>query len=198
MTWLYFNKGDGKAFQQAISEIESTQSDRAAAIVAGTFLEHHLTAAIQMRMEKSEKLTTELFRPSGVLGSFGVKIDIGYLIGLYSEETRRELQTIKDIRNTFAHRLKAKDFSYDRVKSLAANLRRIENITVTILIGKIDRTTLSLSIDDDVKSNSVITTFPQGRRRGSLAARERYVLSCKLFIALLSAISPQALPTPEF
>jgi hypothetical protein len=82
MVWLYFTKASGDAFRAGIDEIEATQSDRAAAIVAGSFLEEHLTTRIQLRMHKNAKITKALFRPSGPLGAFATKIDLGFLMGI--------------------------------------------------------------------------------------------------------------------
>lgn len=50
--WFYANNKDAEAFRKAITEIEITQSDRAAAIVVSSFLENQLTDVIQRRLHK--------------------------------------------------------------------------------------------------------------------------------------------------
>jgi hypothetical protein len=75
MAWVYLNQPQSDACQQAIHEIE-TGSDRAAAVVAGSFVEEHLGAAIKSRLIVSnEQITHEMFRTAGPLGSFSSKID---------------------------------------------------------------------------------------------------------------------------
>jgi len=172
--------GDSELFREAIDEIEATSSDRAAAVVAGAFLEDHLTKAIQARMHKNEKIFREMFRPSGSLGNFGTKVDLGYMIGMYSEKVRRELQTVKEIRNEFAHKLKTKSFDCVRVKALSANLKLIEAIKFTISNPENDK--------------PITSPFP---KTGDLTARERYVATCQLLIGLFGLLKPPKEVTPE-
>jgi len=107
MAWVFATKEEAEInrFREAISEIEASNSDRAAVIVASAFLEDHLTRVLQARMHENEKISREMFRASGPLGNFGTKIDLGFMIGVYGEKVRRELQIVKEIRNEFAHKL---------------------------------------------------------------------------------------------
>ena len=41
---------------------------------------------------------------------FSNKIDLAFLLGLLTKEAHRDLKTMKDIRNKFAHNLEVKDF----------------------------------------------------------------------------------------
>ena len=68
------------------------------------------------------ELLNRLFRDGAQIGSFGTRIDIGYAIGLYGEETYKDLKSISKIRNAFAHKLAPKDFKNQKVKDWANNL----------------------------------------------------------------------------
>ena len=105
--------------------------DRAVGIVAASILESRLERAMRGKLRngtpKLEERADSLFRPSGPMGPFSTKIDIGLLLGLYSEEVWRELVTIKDIRNVFAHKIGVSSFDDAPVRDLASNLIIWEN-----------------------------------------------------------------------
>jgi DNA-binding MltR family transcriptional regulator len=122
----------------AFEDIENS-SDRAAAIVAAAFLEDHLAIALKRHFHQDEKILNETFRSSGPLGSFSAKINMAFLVGLCSKEACKELHTIKDIRNEFAHKGLTRDFNSQRVRDLANNLTFGKKWKITIAeIGKED------------------------------------------------------------
>src|SRR5260370_29125745 len=120
MVWISTIRADAGDIGKALHELEH-DSDRAAAIVGAVFVEESLTAFIQARLQPDKDLIPELFRSSGPLGAFSVKINVGHLMSLYSGDARKELETIKEIRNEFAHRI-ARSFSFERIRDLANNL----------------------------------------------------------------------------
>ena len=89
--------------QQAIEEMEAT-SDRAAAIVIASLVESRLTSALQTAMADAPSIKNDFFRSSGALGSFAAKIDLALLTGLLTEDAHKDLNTMRCIRNVFAHR----------------------------------------------------------------------------------------------
>ena len=82
-----------------------TRADREAAIKSGSLVETSLEHAIKaklVRLKKSEYKA--LFEgPSAPLSTFSAKIWIGYALGIYGPKAKHDLETIKDIRNVFAH-----------------------------------------------------------------------------------------------
>lgn len=109
-------------------------SDRAAGVVAGTFVEQRLTELLRSRWPKTPlatKLDEKLTHSSSPLGSFSVKIDVAHLFGLITETARNELQQMKEIRNRFAHRLDISSFTHQEISSRCSNL----NLFTTV-IGK--------------------------------------------------------------
>jgi len=75
---------------------------------------------------------------TGALGAFSTKIDLGYLIGLYGSKAHRELITVKDIRNKFAHALDVGSFYNSPIKDLAFNLSFCERYAADIEVAKAD------------------------------------------------------------
>jgi hypothetical protein len=79
-------------------------------VVAGAFVEDYLTDVIKSRIVKDQKTVENMFDPGRACGDFGVKLNLGYLLGIYSDQVRKELDTIRWIRNRFAHRLDVNRF----------------------------------------------------------------------------------------
>jgi hypothetical protein len=122
MEWVTVSKDVG----DALKELDEG-GDRAAAIVAAALVEEHLTTALESYLHQHPKVTKGLFRISGPLGSFGAKIDLALLVGMFGPASHKELDTIKDIRNLFAHNLRLKGFATQRIKDLVSNLNRYES-----------------------------------------------------------------------
>ncbi len=116
------------------------ESDRAAAIMSAALLEDRLEKKIRQHVRQSSakhdrayNVLANIFRPSGPLGNFSIKIQFGYLLRIYDEIVLRELDTIKDIRNLFAHELTIRSFGNTRVKDLCNNLRILERYFVEVV-----------------------------------------------------------------
>jgi hypothetical protein len=104
-----------------IAEIEK-QTDRAAALIAGAYLEERLKIAIQARTIRDTDVEKQIYRSSGPLGSFSAKIDMGLLLGIYEPQVHKMLHTVKDIRNEFAHKAEPRDFNSQRIRDLSFNM----------------------------------------------------------------------------
>jgi DNA-binding MltR family transcriptional regulator len=85
-------------------------SDRAAAIMAGAFLEEQLRDAIERLLLNDKEARKRFTKHSGPLGSFAAKINLVYLLGLYSKTVQDDLIVVSDIRNLFAHETTAINF----------------------------------------------------------------------------------------
>src|SRR5579862_9203508 len=87
----------------AMRELEE-QTDRGAAIIATALIDHHLTVAIEARLEAlNSKLRNSLLGSRGALATLQSKLDMGMALGLYTMDAHRQLDTIRKIRNRFAH-----------------------------------------------------------------------------------------------
>ena len=88
-----------------------SHGDRAASIVAVVDLQDSLKKAILTKMvslTKTEK--DELFSGFGPLASFSSQIKMAYALGVIGKKTRKDLDTIRLIRNVFAHAQKPVSF----------------------------------------------------------------------------------------
>jgi hypothetical protein len=112
-----------------LAEEIDKQRDRGAAILAASVLEDHLTEVIKTRMERNVKIESKMFKGYGPLASFAAKIDLGFLIGLYSLSVHKQLNYIREIRNEFAHNLEPLSFRSQRIKDLCAHLQHPRGAT---------------------------------------------------------------------
>lgn len=119
--FYYYGKGERHIGPNPFEQVEY-DSDRAAGIVAGSIVERRLEEAIRSIMRNDQPtVANELFRPSGPLGSFRAKIDLGYMIGLLSNEAYKDLSNLKNIRNYFAHDLEMDSFDSAKIKDRCRN-----------------------------------------------------------------------------
>jgi hypothetical protein len=168
----------------AFLEIESG-SPRAAAIVSAALVDDKLTDALKAWLHQDKDLHDEFFRPAGAFGAFGTKINAAFLVGLCNAEARKELDTIRKIRNDFAHIVPVGDFDSDQMRDRIKNLVLHEK-------GPFTLTNLNAS-----PPKSIVYRPPKEAPR---THRERYTRACLFFAAifsLLTPVSPQgAMPRP--
>ena len=93
------------------------QSDRGAALIAGSFVDAVLALALQCHLvQMSERRMADLFEgPTAPLGTFAARIGMGRALGVFGDQTHATLQSIKGIRNVFAHALRPLDFNHELV-----------------------------------------------------------------------------------
>src|SRR5262249_15079476 len=113
---------DASKYPKLIEEIDK-QRDRGAAILAASVLEDHLTQIIKTRLERNPKIESRMFKGYGPLASFAAKIDLGFLLGLYSPHVHKQFGYIREIRNEFAHNLQPLSFRSQRIKDLCSHLQ---------------------------------------------------------------------------
>ena len=175
--WILRGEDEGRA----VMELKD-MSDRAAAIVAGSMLETVLESflrSVLIDTKKSGKGTIvldDIFRSSGPLGSFSAKIDLTLMLGACTPEGWRDLDTIPEIRNAFAHQLAAHDFQVQRVKALCLNLKAFMDF-VFPLGGKHE--------DPPPRPRKM---FEEDLEIKLANPRERYLLAVKYYIVFLRGI----------
>ena len=109
----------------AIQEEISNQTDRGAAILAGSILSEFLGRKILEKFTPtSNRRLVKLFEGFGPLASFSARIEIGYSIGaIDDDDTYHDLLVIKDIRNEFAHSIAPMTFQSDQIVKLVKKLK---------------------------------------------------------------------------
>jgi hypothetical protein len=169
--------------------------------LASSIVEDRLTSAIKARLhdtkEKGEKLHDRMFSYLGPLGTFGAQIDVGFAIGMFGTETRKELHSIREIRSKFAHKIVPKDFKDQWVKNKVANLRIAEKYPIksyeggppTILQTGVNPTGIQLA--DTMLGHSSVSEISTTRSR---YVRTAEIFSFLLFVMQLSPYSDKTTP----
>jgi hypothetical protein len=89
-------------------------SHRAAGVVAAALVEEELSDCIARHFVQDNgdyrQRISYMMHPDGVLGAFGAKIDLGWVMGIYGVAAYKNLKLIPKIRNAFAHKIAAGDF----------------------------------------------------------------------------------------
>lgn len=183
--WIFLTKDE----YLAIQEIQETKSDRATAIVAAAIVEERLTAAIKSKLHRDKTIVNHIFRTSGPLGSFSAKIDLGFLIGLYSKEAHSDFEIIKDVRNEFAHRVHAISFSSPRIYDLCKNFKKHDmNFQIARVSG--------VKYPRGFKSQKM---FRELDEQNPTYVKEKYVRACQVVVVALSLfIRKRKPPSPNF
>jgi hypothetical protein len=113
-----------KAELQDIGTELAQQTDRGAAIIGCALVEDFLTDAIKKRLILTSALRGRLFNyANGPLAHFSAKIDMGFALGLYPNDIRLDMHTIRRIRNRFGHSAPPLEFSDSEVTKLCSGLR---------------------------------------------------------------------------
>jgi DNA-binding MltR family transcriptional regulator len=181
--WMYQTQL-GNALPAAIKEIEES-SDRAAAIVASALVEDHLMTVLKDRFHHDERIMRELFQGSGPLAPFSTKIKLAFLTGLLSARACKDLQTIRKIRNEFAHKLSNLTFETQNVKALAMSLTIPDWYNVTFMINAGD--------PNQPVERSLID---EGIQLKLNEPRHRYIISCRCFLSALTLVVRITPPIP--
>lgn len=196
MGWLTLANIESTRLLKVMEELSLT-SHRATAIVAASFVEEHLTTLLKSRLVSDKKTMDELFRPDGAIGSFGVKIKIGYLSGLYSKASMNELIIINKIRNKFAHDIDTACFDVGCIKDMCGCLvmwehKKIkvhhdmkvytetcqsQNVRLIITMGD--------SVNDGEQHLPIIDLIDEEQNP---SPAKRYECACRFFIAAFSIL----------
>lgn len=107
----------------AIVDEMSEQSDRGAAILAGSILSVYLERAILTKFTPTSNCRRiKIFEGFGPLSTLSARIEIAYSLGLFDEAAYNRLNAIKDIRNEFAHSIEPATFESEAIKKLSKKL----------------------------------------------------------------------------
>jgi hypothetical protein len=183
--WIFSgNSKHQEDFSRAVFGLNE-QSDRAAVLVTTVILDIILTDALKKHLHQNEKITDALFGISGALGDLGPKIDLAFLVGLVEADTYRDLVTVKDIRNKFAHRISVWDFKSNSIADLSKNLKICEKRTCSVPgppSGWPQGCWMSLVGRDEILADP----------------RERFILTIQVLCYGLSTGIASEMPAPRF
>ena len=104
--------------------------DRTAALLIATQLEAFLERAIYKELPSlNQGLVKAMTGRDGPLNGFRSKILLAMALGLIDDRTGESLDTIREIRNAFAHAPKPLRFATPQIATLCARLGRLHGIT---------------------------------------------------------------------
>jgi hypothetical protein len=191
MTWITMSVTQ-ELLRQVKDEMEG--SHRSTAVVGAAFVEEHLTHVLNSRMIKDEKVTKEMFSPGRAFGDFGAKVDLGYLIGIYSKQAHKELTLIRRIRNSFAHQLDLNSFGRDDIRDHCQKLTLSQSKIVKAIRGD-DGHSVVLTLGDSKKEREEEIPFSDfAFETCPPTPQDRFVTACRFYIAAFSILTNQDHP----
>lgn len=108
------------------------ESDRGCALFAAAYLDNALAALLKANLVQNSKADDELFGTQSPLGTFSSRIKMAYYLGKIAIVERKDLDTIRQIRNDFAHKSGPIYFVDQSIADRCANLKnswRMEDAT---------------------------------------------------------------------
>lgn len=115
------NEGKSFFWTEYLKEIKQG-NDRAIAILGPVYLDEYLREYLESVLVQKKGLPEEIFGPEKPLGSFSARIKMAYALGLLSEEIYEDLNTIRNVRNVFAHGLHETSFAHPDIRELCQTL----------------------------------------------------------------------------
>lgn len=113
---------------QAFFEELAGSSDRAAALLATASIDQQLEAVLIGKFVpiSPTEIEAQFHGKNANFGTFSIKIDLAYLLGLIDQETKADLDTLRRIRNAFAHSTFPLNFEFDVVREHIEKLSTVE------------------------------------------------------------------------
>lgn len=178
MIWIGLSAG----MRKAVEDIYDLP-DRASVIVATALLDAALTECLRARLvDAGEKESlSRLFDYPAPLSSFSGRILLGQAVGIYGPETRRDLDTVRSIRNTCAHDYLVGDFTFQSIVDRTMNLRVVDHYVVE-----------SASFSNHPERASGLVIGIRDRDERMKQPRERFIGT----VALLMTALRMHLPSP--
>jgi hypothetical protein len=117
----------------ADSVIRSERQGHAAIVMRLTsMLEFDLERSIKWKLRPLNKeMRKRLFDGYGPLSTFAAKIDFAYALDITTDAIHKELNTMKKIRNNFAHTKQFLSLDEEPIKTLFLELKRPPDVTGT-------------------------------------------------------------------
>jgi mannitol repressor len=91
-------------------------------------VERRIDRLFEIALRPDKVIHNELFQPSGALGNYAVKVRLTYVLGSFEKDFYDDLLTLAKIRNRFAHRIEANDFSDQRINAWLRNLQGTKSL----------------------------------------------------------------------
>ena len=99
------------------------ESDRGLALYATAHIDSELESVLRKKLIGSEQHLNEIFSFNGPVGTFSAKIKLAYSLGLIDKIMMDDINTLRKIRNEFAHSDQTLSFETQKNKDLCNNLK---------------------------------------------------------------------------
>jgi mannitol operon repressor len=122
--WQMPNNTDGVQMLNDFTTELSIETDRGVALVSVSYLDTLLESLVCSRssIDESKIKSLGIFDQNGPMDTFSNKIKICYLFGLLNDMEQQDLNTIRKIRNEFAHQLSGLNFDTPSIADRCRNL----------------------------------------------------------------------------
>jgi DNA-binding MltR family transcriptional regulator len=100
----------------------SGATERGAALASVAKLDASIGDYLLKIFPENREISDQMFGDLGPMGAFSQRIRFAYLLGSFSRQVFDELQLISKIRNAFAQRAAANDFSFPFIQGCTNNL----------------------------------------------------------------------------
>jgi hypothetical protein len=128
--------------------------ERAAGVMWPAIVERRIDGLFETALRPDMAIRKELFRPSGALGNYAVKVRLAYLLGWIADDVYHDLLLVAKIRNRFAHVIEAKDFADQQIGEW---LRKMKGYHMTHLMA------------ESAKQRAVSDSSPNAKLKASIA-----------------------------
>lgn len=99
------------------------ETDRGCALFAAAYIDNALKHLLSASLVDFHTKEADLFEHNGPLGTFSGRTKIAFYIGKISASCRRDIDTIRKIRNDFAHSADPLTFENEAISQRCRNLR---------------------------------------------------------------------------
>jgi DNA-binding MltR family transcriptional regulator len=103
-------------------------SHRAVAVIGAAFLDDALRAALRASFIAASGSAERIFEGLAPLNSMAARAMLAYCLGLFGKETYRDLESIKDIRNLFAHEHREIGFDSQEIANACRKLEIVRTV----------------------------------------------------------------------
>ncbi|MFS0756125.1 MltR family transcriptional regulator [Noviherbaspirillum sp. 1P10PC] len=117
--FLEKQRSEFMAFRQTLTK----ESDRGCALFAAAYLDKALSDLLYLSLVADKRIEKDLFEGTAPLSSFSARIKLAFYLGKISKECRADLDTIRGIRNDFAHHAEPISFEDQSIADRCRNLQ---------------------------------------------------------------------------
>lgn len=99
------------------------ESDRGLALYATAHIDNEFETILRDKLVGNANHLDGIFSFNGPLGTFSSKIKLSYSLGLISKTTMNDINTLRKIRNEFAHSNQSLSFESEKIRNLCSSLQ---------------------------------------------------------------------------